>query len=234
MQLLDLDALRIAEFLNLGSDLKEILNNYDLESLGLGLVGKAMSSSFLHVAEMYAKEKGSLLGKEIELGDARRDNCILGILGVSESYQRHFDPDIAFAARQVIQTISKFGKNIAIQNYQTETESLRNLISEFKEDAASRNAIEKLGLAAWVAEMEAANEDFAKNFQNQGFQGSTSTGNIKEQRAATKRHFDAFMALLLTLNQVSANEKREKLWLEIKSLLEKNQEILNSRKIFGL
>jgi hypothetical protein len=232
MEKLDLDALRIVEFIELGFDIKAALGPYDKNALGLESVSNNLSAAFGNLSDAYSREKGSALSKDIELADARRDQCIIGIKGVSEGYERHFDPAFASAASHLLQTIHKYGKSIATQNFVAESEILKQLCNELESSGPAKEASAKLGLSAWVAEMREANEAFIQLFQKKNSESNQApVGNVKELRAEAKKQLQAFMAMLSALTLVSPVAELNDLLEKLNSISEKYEKILASRRL---
>lgn len=234
MEKIDLYALRIAEFLALGTDVDTIIANYDATALGLAPEVATCKAGFKKASDLYAREKGSPISKEIDQADLRRDDCIIGIKGVAENYLRYFDPAFKSAADIVLRTINKYGSSIATQNYLAESESLRQLCDDLEAPGAAKNAIAKLGLTAWVAEMRAANIDFAALYQKRNKETSQQpTGNLKELRASAKLDFEALMAMIDARKLVSPSTSLNDLINELNTLIGKYNRLLASRRIFG-
>lgn len=235
MEKLDLASLWIAEFIRLGADVEAVLARYDTEALGLGSVAESFKTGFEKVSHVYGREKGSPLSKDLEKADIRRDQCIIGIKGVAESYLRHYDPAFVGAADTLLQTINRYGNSIATQNYQTESESLRQLCGELDSPGAAKDALIKLGLNAWALEMRVANTDFSLLFERQNKEASPvpAIGNVKDLRIAAKGDYDALMAMMDARSLVSASPQLSHLIAELNTLIGKYNQLLASRRIFG-
>lgn len=234
MEKIDLTALRIAEFIAIGSDVDFVLSEYDITALGLATVVPPFRSGFRLVAEIYAREKGSPLSKDIEVADGRRDECIIGIKGVAESYMRHYDQTFRAAADILLRTINKYGNSIATQNYLAESESLRQLCEDLEAVGPAKEALAKLGLTAWANEMREANTAFAVLYQQRNKETSQlPVGNVKELRGSAKITFDALMAMLDARNLISPGAPLTALINELNTLIGKYNRLLASRKIFG-
>lgn len=234
MEKLDVSALRIAEFIALGSDMEDVLVKHDTAALGLEPVVSSFMIGFKNVSDLYGSEKGSPLSKDIELADVRRDQCIIGIKGVAENYQRHFDPAFAAAANILLRTINQYGSNIATQNYPIESLSLNQLCNELEATGEVNEALVKLGLKDWATEMRTANTVFSSIFQQRTKETSQQpTGSLKELRLAAKADYENLIDMLDALKLVSPSSSLTGLIKELNTVIGKYNELLASRHIFG-
>lgn len=234
MDKIELSGLRIAEFIALGSDMDAILLNYDIKALGLETSVVSFRSAFKLLADIYAREKGSILSKEIEMADFRRDQCIIAIKGIAENYLRHYDPAFVTAAEILLRTINKYGSSIATQNYMAESESLRQLCDDLEADGPAKDALVKLHLKEWAEEMRVANTAFSTLFQQRNKEASLlPMGNVKELRASAKIAYDGLMAMLNARNLVSPSAPLTALINELNILIGKYNRLLSTRQIIG-
>jgi Family of unknown function (DUF6261) len=231
MEKLDTAALRITEFIALGTDVTSVIAKYDAEVLGLAPTMVVFKAGFKSVSDLYAKEKGSPLSKEIEVADQRRDSCIIGIKGVAENYLRHYDSSFRTAADTLLRTINKYGSSIATQNYLAESESLRQLCEDLEAAGAPKDALTKLGLMAWATEMRAANTAFADIYLQRNKEASLQpTGNMKELRGVAKVGYDGLMNMLDARNLVTPSPDLGWLINEINALIGKYNRLVAGRK----
>ncbi len=79
------------------------------------------------LSEIYQQETGSPLSPKLEKLDQRRDKAISGIKMYVESLAIHYREDVVAASHIVLDAITKFGENIAAQNFITETYTLAHL-----------------------------------------------------------------------------------------------------------
>lgn len=234
MENLDLNALRIAEFIALGHEINEILSRNLPLSPGLQEAALAFKNGFNQVSLAYARERGRPLSREIEELDFRRDECINGIMQLAEAFSRHYDEAMRTAAGKLLQVIRQYGSNIALQNYNAETSSLKSIIEDLEATGPAREAMVKLGLTEWVAEMKTANDRFANVYSEQTQDtGEHPVGNLKELRGFARANYLDLLGMLDAQKWVKTDATLLTLVNEINEVIVRYHEMVASRKIFG-
>jgi hypothetical protein len=92
------------------------------------------------------------------IADNDRDNDLTGLTGFVRALTKHFDPLVRKCAREILSLIKNYG-NLAHAEYNVETAGIDSLIAKLN----SRDyiqAVEVLGIAPWLAELEKHNKIF--------------------------------------------------------------------------
>lgn len=123
--------------------------------------------------------------------DTRRDQKIAVIRRFTSAYEYTDDPDELAAYREINVVLRKY-KNIEVDNYETESLAISNMIIEIR--GAQDNAMNVLNLSRPVDNLEIANTDFKTMFANR----STEIGSeIKyDSKALRKEIFTVYTKLV--------------------------------------
>jgi hypothetical protein len=110
----------------------------------------------------YKVVRRSRLSDIKEESDNARDAVIVGIKHAIKAGVRHFDEEIQEAAQRLKIVFDTYDKPTPITNlpYDAETVTINNLLQELTGKYVSE--MEKTGITAWVAELQAKNEEFDK------------------------------------------------------------------------
>ncbi len=111
------------------------------------------------VSAIFGRARGSLLTRELEVLDARRDAAVTGLRMVAGAYTRHPAADKRAAGALLSHVTGLYG-GIAGKNYNEESAGLGHLAHRLADRPELAAAIETLHLGDWVAELAAANAAF--------------------------------------------------------------------------
>ena len=87
---ISLARLRNAELLALCSDILDLGKRFDLVAITVNTHFDMFENAQKPMRDQYAVEKGNPLSQSLEAADFRRDEAIIGLRGLAESYARHF------------------------------------------------------------------------------------------------------------------------------------------------
>lgn len=160
MNAIELKLLRNAEYLQYVKDFTGIINLNNPEQLQIDTRLSAFTAKIAELESLYKKALASEKTQVILALDERRDDAINGIYFFLLSHTYHYDSEKQQKAQLLLDSIALYGGGIARLNYQSETATLNNLLRDWEAKPALAGAITFFGLAPWVAEMKAANEEF--------------------------------------------------------------------------
>jgi hypothetical protein len=92
------------------------------------------------------------------IADDNRDKDVMGLTGVVRAMTKHFDPTISESAKHVLKLIKNYG-DLAHAEYNVETAGIDSLIEKLNSSNYS-HAVEVLGIAPWLVELEKHNNIF--------------------------------------------------------------------------
>lgn len=160
---IDLIKLRNAEYLQFSKDVMGIITLNDTLALQVGSQFVAFQNITNEIEGLFATDQGSDTTPLIQSLDVRRDNAIQGITLMANAMSFHFDPATRTAALAISENLKLYGNGqtgISKQNYMAETASISNIIADWDTKPNLTAAITTLGLTAWKAELNTANQLF--------------------------------------------------------------------------
>jgi hypothetical protein len=120
----------------------------------------------------------SALTDEMETADHRRDTAIRGIKQTSKSALNHYWAVVRTASRRLQIVFDTYG-DVAKMPLDDETAAITNLLQELK--GAYAADVETAGLAPWVAELEAANNDYERLVKQRDSETAARTDLVLKQ-----------------------------------------------------
>lgn len=180
---IEINKLRNAEFYQLLSDILNLIKIANPITLKVEKPYAVLKSINDEIEMLFKNERGSSLTEEINKLDYRRDEAIIGITLLADSYTHHYDEVLNKHAETLLSHINSYGSSIARQSLQAETATLSNLIKDWTERKNLTDAIVALKLEAWKEELDAANKKFNEIY----LQRAQETGNASESNIKTKR-----------------------------------------------
>jgi hypothetical protein len=146
------------------SDVLTVCKNGNPPALNIQQQWSALDSSFALLNQSFKKEQASLLTGDLIAHDLRRDNAIICLRKLADSYTNHHDAAKQKARNQLLMVIDKYGSGISRMNYHAETSVLEKLVADLQSNANNTAAVKMLGLDDTVTELKAANELFSKTY----------------------------------------------------------------------
>ncbi|MCP4177183.1 MAG: hypothetical protein GY756_05390 [bacterium] len=183
--------LRNGEHIQFSSDIKTVLSDEDLETLGIKPQTDKYSLAVEAMPAFYNLQRKSMFSDILENLDDERDDGISGINKVIGGYIIHFDSDKKAAALLLKSKISSYGPNIGKMNYHTETVTINSICNAVKTDSALKAAAELLGLTEWFDFLDSKNSEF-NNYHMQRVKEATELPDEKvaELRKETTTHYN--------------------------------------------
>jgi hypothetical protein len=157
---LNFPKLRNGELVQFLNDALNTCKDQDPEKLKLTVNVANLGAKVTSLNNGYKANQGSNITEELEEYDSQRDNCVIGIRGYAKAYTHHYDAAMREAAIIILASFTKYGKDLAFQNYETETSNIEGLTSEWTKDSRLASAIIKLNLTEWAAELKRTNNLF--------------------------------------------------------------------------
>jgi hypothetical protein len=200
-----LPLLRNGEFIQLMSDILAIVAKNDPKVLKVAEPYDKLKELFDSIEGLFKIQQGNVISDELFEIDARRDNAFNGILAFINAYTYSTDANLQKQS-QVLQThLSAFGVNIARDNYQSQTASMRNIIDDWDNKPELKEAISALKLGPWKTELAAANTLFSEKYLARAEEtGAASTDSIRGKRNEAN---DAWYTLRDLINAYYTIEK---------------------------
>ena len=178
-----LSALRNSEFVELIQHILEITRENDPVQLNVQPQYEQLREVFEQLESLYKVPTGNVISTELEELDLRRDNALNGVLYIVNAHLYSSDANARSNAAVLSTHLSMFGSGLARQNYQSETMSIRNIISDWDEKPAIKAAYEALGLQSWRTELEQANNLFGQRFRSRSMEmGNATPESIRSKR----------------------------------------------------
>jgi len=190
IQAIDLTKLRNAEYLQFTTDVLRIVDINNPTTLQVQAKYDALNGFKNDLETLFKKSTANPITIEIENLDKRRDNAVSGILAVVNGYSYHFDNSISNQAKTVLEYLKIYSGNIANENYNAETATLNNMVSDFETKPELIAALTALNLVAWKNELKAANADFSTQYIARTIDLATaSPDNLKTKRLEANAAF---------------------------------------------
>jgi hypothetical protein len=163
----------LVQFLN---DSLTVCKQQNIDQLNLTKQVGNLDTKTAAINAVFKIEKGSSITEKVVALDKRRDGNIIGIRTYAEGLTYHFDSSIQEAAKTILYSIDKYGKNLYLLNYQAETSTINKLIYDWTNDNKLVEALAKLNLTDWAKELKSSNDLFNETFLQRVGEKSTVEG----------------------------------------------------------
>jgi len=171
-----LQTLRNSEYIQFFTDVLKVVSNNNPEALEVKALYDALHSKANEIESLFKVSQGSMVTKEIENLDARRDKAINGVTLIIQALTYSADLTVSNYAKTLEAHLSLFGTGIAKDNYLSETTVLRNIVNDWKTKPDLKEAITTLQLLSWQTEMEQANNEFSETYSKRNDQLAGASG----------------------------------------------------------
>jgi hypothetical protein len=233
IQSIELGSLRNAEYLQFQNDFIAIAirNNPTLLQIEAKLNSLQQKSVELDLLfkKILANENTQLL---VDI-DTQRDQAILGITNVVFGFTYHYDEDIRTAAQKLKKHLDTYGSSIYRLNYQAETATLANIITDWDTKADLIDALNLLNLNDWKDYLKEANNKFNDIYLDRTQEyGNASPENLKEKRIETNVVYYALRDRINALHTIveTAPSPYQTLINQLNALIEQYNVLTISRK----
>lgn len=198
---IDLAKLRNAEYLQLMKDFTAIVERNDPATLN---VVARLTDLQTKVAEMDVLFKKILANDNTSSLlniDKKRDDCINGMLLVVQGYEYHYEENIRLAAQKLATNLRFYGAGIAKLNYQAETATLSNIVTDWETKAELTAALATLNLITWKDELKTQNNVFNKVYLDRTQEyGNATPENLYNKRNETNTVYYALRDRITALD----------------------------------
>ncbi|AXG72436.1 hypothetical protein KORDIASMS9_04710 [Kordia sp. SMS9] len=209
---------RNSEFLQYVKDVLELVNAQDVVNLQLTTPRDNLQAVVDQMDNLFQQEQSSGITQELIDLDERRDKAFMGLKGLLESHQHHYEEAKQLAARSLLYNLNSFGDNIPRLNYQAETAVIDSMLADWSTESILTAAVTTLGIADWVTELTAANQAFNDRFlariSESAANPALSFTTMRDNSAAVYRQLTAHIQAHATLgtnavHQTLLNEVNE-------------------------
>jgi hypothetical protein len=227
---IDLRILRNGEFVQFGADFHGLINANNPVALNIEPQLLIFKSSLDETTRLFKLERTSPVTQELVLLDERRDRAITGISGIIDSYGYHFDAATVNAANALADNLKLYGSGIARLNFPTESASITAIVNDWETKPKLAAAVAKLGLAAWVAELKAANQLFGQKYleRTQEF-GAANPDTLRAKREETLAAYYELRKFIDAYAVINPSAAYDKLIKELNALIDQYNGLLSSR-----
>lgn len=157
---IDLTKLHNGEYIQFSNDFLKIVALNNPTTLTVVPQYEVFEAVVAAISALFVTDQGNDTTPIIQGADIRRDTAISGITLLANAMTYHYDAATRDAATRIADNLSLYGGGIARQNLMAETASITNIIADWNNKPELSAAIVTLGLGAWKAELQDANEQF--------------------------------------------------------------------------
>lgn len=195
---------RNSESVQFFNDIVTLCTESNPKALNIEAQLNTLNESVNSLNSNFATDRSSEITNDLISLDQRRDKAITCLRMLTEGYTNHFDSAKSESAKQLLQTIDKYGSSISRMNYQAETSTLDNLGDELQNDAAVANLVSQLDLSDLVSEMIEANNAFNTRYldrvKEEAEGNEVAIGEVIKKSIANFRLLTAHIEAHSTLN----------------------------------
>lgn len=198
IQTIDLRNLRNGEFSQLLQDVLIITVAHDPAALKVEDTFDNLQRLSSELEAFFKLPSGIMVTKEIELLHEQRANALKGIQAIVRGHTFSDDAVIKGHALALDTHIALYDDDFTNDSYQVETNSIRNIVDDWKDQPRLKEAIEGLGLQGWQKKLETANNSFSEKYLSRA--SETGSGSNDSFRTKRMEACDAYYALRDELN----------------------------------
>jgi len=154
-----LNNLRNGDYIRYMRHYLQILENRDPALLKVAPEMNALAGQTDAIELVFKQDRASALTATINDLDILRDRYLVGIAGIADSYQNHYDESMVQAANAVSHHIAVYGKasGIGKEALPQQTTTVDNLVDDLQNDPVLSSAITMMGLSDWVGQLQLVN-----------------------------------------------------------------------------
>lgn len=182
IQKLNLIRFRNHEHFQLNTEIKDLLMASNPDLLQIRPQFDAYMQLFEREDEALKKIVKSSLTEEIHEADKRRDTTFLGLIATNKAAYRHFDAEVTASAKRLQILFDTYG-NLAKMPLNEGTSAIYNMLQELNGNYAGD--VEKVGLKAWVQELENNNNTLGVLVKNR-YEEAADKSDIKVKEIRTE------------------------------------------------
>ncbi len=181
---------------------------------------------------LFKLPQDSLLTIELQELDAKRDLYISGISKFIEAHFNHFDPTYVAAAKLLDRNLTMYGSQIYNMNYQAQSTTITNIITDWNTQESLAEAVTLLGLRDWKDELSNTNSSFIERYKERSDEYSAeSLDKIKQKRIESYAAYYALRDLILSYANIDeSNPNYQELIRKFNTYVDQFNTLLNTRK----
>lgn len=164
--------------------------------------------------------------------DARRDNDLRGIRLAAKSAKMHRDANMVKAGNTVLLNIDKFGTQIDNKPDKEKTTIVRNIADDAVKPGDFKDAVQTLGLTAWIDAMNLTNNDFEKKYseRNQDVVNNKTQITGSEALKNARKSYEALLKAIDARNTLDTTGKYTALIDAINNLIKNTNTPLKAKE----
>ena len=217
----------LVQFLN---DSLTVCKQQNVDKLNLTGQVTNLDTQTTAINAVFKIAKGSSITEKVVALDKRRDGNIIGIHTYTEGLTYHFDPSMQEAAKTILYSIDKYGKNLYLLNYQAETSTINKLINDWTNDTKLVEALAKLNLTDWAKELKTSNDLFNETFLRRVDEKSTEEGiKFAELRKASIESFRNLVKHIEARATLATDVSYDAIIKPLNALIEKYNRLVANR-----
>jgi len=161
---IDIRNLRNANYLQFQKDFLAIISRNDPSALKVESKYDDLTAKTEELESLFKKALANPISKELLELDGRRDDAVNGIYYTALANSYHYDTATKQAADALLANINLYGSGIARLNYQAETATINNMITDWENKPELVDAINILKLKAWKDELSTVSTEFGSRY----------------------------------------------------------------------
>lgn len=225
-----LNRYRNAEYIQYMKDVLALLEPHNVKELNISQQKAALNTAVIELRTVFKQAQSSSLTPEIVALDERRDKAIVGLRTMTQGFSYHFDPNIAEAATLLNGNIASHGNNISRMGYQEKTAILDSIMEDWKSKAALPTAVNTLGIANWLQELEESNQQFATMYlERVGESAQSPTITVSDLRNQTTEAYRTLVSHIHAHATLSSTETHASILNEISILAGQYNQVVDNR-----
>lgn len=219
-----------AEVVQFTDNVITIINKNDPPALKIAAQATALDSQFQELRKLFIIDQGNAITEEIQGLDSTRDDDLIGINLLVDSYQKHFDPEKIEAHKLLRALLDKHGRDLYKRSYAEETAGIRSMVNEVESTPALSTAAALLHLMEWFDHLKSVNDLFDQKFleRNEAY-AEAPKENFSELRARTEAAYDELAKHLAAHAIISPSEAYDKVISQIEQLVASYNQTVKSR-----
>ena len=228
---IDLSRLRNDEFVQFIADISSLTNLIDTEALQLTAQSEALKKHSITLEDVFSNQFESDTVDDLVNLDQQRDFALIGIRTVLRGYTYHFRGAKKNAAQLLMSSFESYGKRIYDQNFQKETNTIRDLIENWQDNSGLFNAVNTLDISGWLNELERLNSAFDELYQKHAKEDSTDESKVSlfTLRNTVNKDYRKFIAHVTAHNTLNPEGGHGKLVSLLNNSIEQYKEMLETR-----
>ncbi|MBC8754841.1 hypothetical protein H2O64_09180 [Kordia sp. YSTF-M3] len=222
---------RNSEFLQYLKDVLELVNQYDVQLLGVTEQRNALATSTAALDAVFQHDQSNKVTQVLLDLDTKRGSMYSGIKSILEGNTHHFDLVKQEAAKRLLFNFTSYGKNVTRMNYQAETATIDSMLADWNTDPTMQEAVVLLQLSEWVVELQRINtlfnERYLASISETAANPRISFSTLRNDGIVAYRALVARIKAFMTLE---ANEAYTQVYSEIYELARQYNQVVKFRQ----